>query len=150
MIACGMLLLGLASASPACTVFSDAEDGVLLFGHSGDSRLSETYVWPPPRRGDLHGSPWLGFCRATDPGEMNDAGLCFDATASASFVLNVKPRKTCASPNRPERPMERCATVADVERFFQAYNFSPRGIAQLLFLDPTERFTFYRITGRIV
>ena len=69
LIACGMPLLDLASASPACTVFSDAEDGVLLFCHSEDSRLSETYVWLTPRHVDLHDSPCLGLVGPQIPGE---------------------------------------------------------------------------------
>jgi len=133
--ACATLALALAPPLEACTVFSYVGDDMIRFGNSEDYSLFETYIWFIKPRGELHGALCLGFDGPSLQGGMNDAGLCFDATAGTSFLLNMHPEKTRPPNEWTTLMLERCATVDDVITFMGRYDFSYGGIGQMLFLD---------------
>jgi hypothetical protein len=123
------------ATSNACTVFSYAEGDVLRFGNSEDYDLFDTYIWFLPSGGTLHGALCLGFDGRSLQGGMNDAGLCFDATAGAGFLLNISPDRVRPPGDWPARLLQQCATVDDVIAYIGRYDFSYGGFAQFLFFD---------------
>ncbi|UCF09606.1 MAG: hypothetical protein JSW65_05980 [Candidatus Bipolaricaulota bacterium] len=132
-----LLVIALLAASPcaACTVFSYAVGEILRFGNSEDYDLFNTRIWFVPPGGSLHGALCLGFDGPSLQGGMNDAGLCFDATAGTSFILNAHPEKPRPPGVWTTYLLAQCATVDDVIAFMNRYDFSYGGIAQMLFLD---------------
>jgi hypothetical protein len=131
------LIVAAVTAIPAtaCTVFSYAADGVVLFGNNEDYDRLEPRIWFLEPRGAYHGALCLGWGDWSAQGGMNDAGLCYDATGSTSTLLNWHKEKAEAPPNWPTLVLQRCATVGEVEAFVRRYDFSSKGMAQFLWLD---------------
>lgn len=124
-----------AISAAACTVFSYADDGVVLFGNNEDYDRLEPRIWFLEPRGPYHGALCLGWDDWSIQGGMNDAGLCYDATGSTSTLLNWHKEKPVAPPNWLTLVLQQCATVDEVEAFVRRYDFSSKGMAQFLWLD---------------
>ena len=131
------LIVAAVTAIPAtaCTVFSYAADGVVLFGNNEDYDRLEARIWFLEPRGAYHGALCLGWDDWSIQGGMNDAGLCYDATGSTSTLLNWHKEKPDAPPNWLALVLQRCATVDEVEAFVRRYDFSTSGMAQFLWFD---------------
>jgi len=129
------LLLSAALAGSACTVFSYAGDGVLLFGSNEDYPYLEPHIWFLEGREPYHGALCLGWADWSLQGGMNTAGLCFDATGSTAITLTWHKEKAAAPPGWPKMILQRCATVDEVETFIRRYDFSTSGMAQFLWFD---------------
>ena len=119
----------------ACTVFSYAEGGVLLFGNNEDYDRLEPHIWFLEPRGPYYGALCLGFGERSLQGGMNSAGLCYDATGSCAIGLNWHEEKPAAPYDWLSQVLQRCATVDDVEAFVRQYDFSSSGMAQFLWFD---------------
>jgi len=128
------LVLLLSSIGQACTVFSYADDEIALFGNNEDYHLTP-HIWFVEPRGDYHGVLCLGFDYGATQGAMNTAGLCYDATAGTSHILNWHKELPDAPSYWPSLIMQLCATVDEVETFMRKYDYSTKGMAQFLFFD---------------
>ena len=130
-----VLFLGSGWACGACTVFSYAGDGVLLFGNSEDYDRLIPHIWFLEPASTHHGVLCLGFDQRSLQGGMNDAGLCYDATGSTGHLLNWHPELPEAPWNWPTLVLQQCATVDEVEAFIRRYDYSSKGMAQFLYFD---------------
>jgi len=135
MIVAMAIVLIAGSVNFACTVFSFAGDGVLLFGNNEDFDRLEPRIWFLTAREPYHGVLCLGFDEWALQGGMNDAGLCYDATAGTAIPLNWHKELPSPPPNWLTLVLQRCATVDEVEAFVRQYDFSSSGMAQFLWLD---------------
>lgn len=136
-----LLLVGIAllvgCVGLACTVFSYAGGGALLFGNNEDYDRLEPHIWFLSAREPFHGVLCLGFegeGRSLQGG-MNTAGLCYDATGSTAITLNWHKEKAMAPPGWLTLVLQQCATVDEVEAFVHRCDFSSSGMAQFLWLD---------------
>lgn len=131
-----VLALALANAASgmSCTVFSFANEDVVLFGNNEDYHL-DPYIWFLEARNPYHSVLCLGFDQWALQGGMNDAGLCYDATAGTGMMLNWHKELPDAPPNWPTLVLQQCETVHDVEAWIRRYDFSSKGMAQFLYSD---------------
>lgn len=118
----------------ACTVFSFANEDVLLFGNNEDYHL-DPYIWFVEGRNPYHNVLCLGFDEWALQGGMNDVGLCYDATAGTGIILNWHKELAQAPSNWPTLVLQQCETVDDVEAWIRRYDFSSTGMAQFLYFD---------------
>ena len=135
LIAGAILVSTVTGLCSACTVFSYAGDGVLLFGNNEDYDRLEPHIWFLTGREPYYGVLCLGFDQRSLQGGMNDAGLCYDATGSTAIPLNWHKEKAVAPPSWPALVLQRCATVDEVEVFVSRYDHSSSGMAQYLWFD---------------
>jgi len=127
-------LVLLPSVGVACTVFSFAGNDTVLFGNSEDHD-DVPYIWFLEARGNYHAVLCLGFDCGGMQGGMNDAGLCYDAAAGTSHILNWHQELADAPPDWPTLVLQYCETVDEVEAFIRRYDYSSKGMAQFLYLD---------------
>ncbi len=130
-----IVVVYLSVSGGACTVFSYAGGGVLLFGNNEDYDRLEPHIWFLAPRGPYHGVLCLGFDERSLQGGMNSAGLCYDATGSCAISLNWHKEKPAALPGWLSQVLQRCATVDEVEAYVRQYDFSSSGMAQYLWFD---------------
>ena len=130
-----LLILGMGWACDACTVFSFAGDGILLFGNSEDYNRLTPHIWFLEPTSTHHGVLCLGFDQWSLQGGMNDVGLCYDATGNTGHLLNWRPELPEAPWNWPTLVLQQCETVAEVEAFIRRYDYSAKGMAQFLYFD---------------
>jgi hypothetical protein len=135
-VVAALLLLVLMSYTTvwACTVFSFANENALLFGNNEDYHL-EPVIWFLEGRDPYHNVLCLGFDQGALQGGMNDAGLCYDATAGTGILLNWHKELAQAPGNWPTLVLQQCETVEDVEAWIRRYDFSSSGMAQFLYFD---------------
>jgi hypothetical protein len=131
------IVLPTAAVGAACTVFSYAADGIILFGNNEDYARLEPHIWFVPGRGPYYGVLCLGFGEGAPQGGMDTAGLCYDAAGSTAITLNWHREKATALPGWLTLVLQQCATVDEVEPFVRRYDFSSSGMAQFLWLDRT-------------
>ncbi|MEN6368790.1 MAG: hypothetical protein ABFD77_03710 [Thermotogota bacterium] len=135
-----VLFCALSSATAACTFFSYAGDGLVLFGNSEDHADSSALIWYLPSLGNEYGCLFLGFDADFAQGGMNTAGLAFDAATIAHTPLNDHPELPTPNPiNVGEIALRRCATIEEVVALIQSYNVSYLQRAQLQFTDRSGR-----------
>ena len=129
-------LSALSFAAAACTFFSYAGDGLVLFGNSEDHFDENAVVWYVPAAGDEYGCLFLGFSTGFAQGGMNTAGLTFDAAGIDRAPLNDHPELPTPDPmNFCEIVLRRCATIAEAVELIGSYNLSYIGMAQFQFTD---------------
>ena len=131
---CLLLVLSDFMMGSACTVFSFANEDALLFGNNEDYHLNP-YIWFLEAHDPYHSVLCLGFDQWALQGGMNDAGLCYDATAGTGILLNWHKELPDAPSNWPVLVLQQCETVDDVEAWIRRYDFSSKGMAQFLYFD---------------
>jgi tetratricopeptide (TPR) repeat protein len=115
-----LVLLDGRSAS-ACTIVMASKDGAVLVGNNEDFGSARTRVFFFPAQPGRYGCVLFGFDGAPQGG-MNDQGLFIDANA-------VKPTGWQAQPGKPgyigfifNDILYNCASVAEVQAWFEKYN----------------------------
>jgi len=107
-------LCALSVTAAACTFFSYAGDGLVLFGNSEDHFDENAVLWYVPATGEEYGCLFLGFSTGFAQGGMNAAGLAFDAAGIEPAPLNDHPELPTPDPmNFCEIVLRRCATVEE-------------------------------------
>ena len=125
-------------AAAACTFFSFAGDGLVLFGNSEDHANENTVTWYVPSTAEEYGCLFLGFSTGFAQGGMNTAGLAFDAAGIDSVPLNDHPELPTPDPmNFCEIVLRRCSTIEEAVELIGSYNLSYVGMAQFQFTDRT-------------
>jgi hypothetical protein len=120
----------------ACTVFTAAQDGVVLFAGNEDWKDPYNRIrFFPPEPGKF-GRVYIG-CARYGSGEMgmNDQGLVFDALSVPKRPVRAKHDKPEFAGNLVEKVMEECDSVADVIEVFTRYDRSRYDHSQLMFAD---------------
>ena len=131
-------LCTLSVTAAACTFFSYAGDGLVLFGNSEDHFDENAVLWYVPATGEEYGCLFLGFSTGFAQGGMNAAGLAFDAAGTESAPLNDHPELPTPDPmNFCEIVLRRCATVEQAVELIGSYNLSYVTTAQFQFTDRT-------------
>jgi hypothetical protein len=131
-------LCSLSVGTPACTFFSYAGDGLVLFGNSEDHYDENAMLWYVPGSGNEHGCLFLGFSTSFAQGGVNTAGLAFDAAAIDRTPLNDHPELPTPDPmNFCEIVLRQCATIEEAVELIGSYNLSYVGMAQFQFADRT-------------
>ncbi len=126
----------LSLTAAACTFFSYAGDGLVLFGNSEDHYDENAVLWYVPATGDEYGCLFLGFSTGFAQGGMNTAGLAFDAAGIESAPLNDHPELPTPDPmNFCVIVLRRCATVEQAVELIGSYNLSYVTSAQFQFTD---------------
>lgn len=131
-----VVLLTNAGALNACTVFTAAQDGVVLFAGNEDWKDPYNRIrFFPPEPGKF-GRVYIG-CARYGSGEMgmNDQGLVFDALSVPKHPVKSAGDKPEYPGNLVEKVMEECETVADVIEVFKRYDNSRYDHSQLMFAD---------------
>ena len=131
-------LCALSGAAAACTFFSYAGDGLVLFGNSEDHFDENAVVWYVPATGEEYGCLFLGFGTGFAQGGMNAAGLAFDAAGIEPAPLDDHPELPTPDPmNFCEIVLRRCATIEEAVELIGSYNLSYVTMAQFQFTDRT-------------
>ncbi len=131
-------LSALSITAAACTFFSYAGDGLVLFGNSEDHFDENSVVWYVPGTSDEYGCLFLGFSTGFAQGGMNTAGLAFDAAGIEPAPLNDHPELPTPDPmNFCEIVLRRCATIEEAVGLIGSYNLSYVTMAQFQFTDRT-------------
>ena len=138
---CLVLILLFLSVVPlagvACTFFSYAGDGLVLFGNSEDYFYENTTVRFVPATEDDYGCLFVGFGGSAQGG-MNTAGLAFDAASIDASPMNDHPELPLPDPmNFCEIVLRKCATIDEAVELIRSYNLSYVESAQFLFTDRT-------------
>ena len=129
-------LCTLSVTAAACTFFSYAGDGLVLFGNSEDHFDENSAVWYVPATGDEYGCLFLGFSTGFAQGGMNTAGLAFDAAGIEPAPLDDHPELPTPDPmNFCEIVLRQCATIEEAVELIGSYNLSYVTMAQFQFTD---------------
>ena len=125
----------------ACTVFTAANDTLVLVGNGEDWRQSDPYVWYVPPTPDAYGVVYFGFEVVSGYwhtfGGMNDQGLFWDILSTPTYPSGYSSDKPVYPEYLPNLVMERCASIEEVLDIFDAYDLSFMGTAreQYMFAD---------------
>ena len=132
--------------APACTAFCAAVEGRVLVGNNEDLLDPSTRLWfIPPEKG-AHGRLYVGYEFAWPQGGMNDHGLFWDGFGVPPTQIPALGKPPLAPhpgaiPNTPypgaalDRILADCATVEEVIRLFQKYQFPWTERAVLMVAD---------------
>ena len=120
----------------ACTFGMATLDGTTLFGSNEDNDKADTNIWFLPAEEGKYGRVYLGYNDGFTQGGMNNKGLCFDGASTPTSNLKYNPKKKAYEGNLIEKIMEECATVDDVVKMVDEYQFAVlKNQGQLMFAD---------------
>jgi len=124
-----------------CTMITAANDTIVLAGNNEDYSDPDTYVWFT-RKSEFrkYGCIFFGYSNMRPQGGMNEAGLCFDAFATAPNPVSVLYEdELLLFPYTDDNPhdmvMRSCSTVSEVIILMKQYNLSFMKNYQLMFVD---------------
>ena len=129
------LAIVIASPARACTVFSIAGGGSVVFAGNEDGSAAGARVWFVAPADGRRGAVYLGFADGFRQAGMNDAGLCYDITACPRMALEPREGRTDPETNLIQEAMDRCATVDEVVDLFAAHNLRGFERVQAIFAD---------------
>jgi hypothetical protein len=125
----GMFLLSVRPA-PACTMVMAARNGVILVGNNEDWKNPRTRYTVVPASPGRFGCIHFGFDDGFPQGGLNERGLFVDANAVAPTGWQVDPRKSSISRHVMLEILQTCATITDVQAFFEKTNVFSLGRAR--------------------
>jgi len=133
LVLCSILISHSASA---CTFFVATVKGTTFFGSNEDNDKADTNIWFLPAEPGKYGGVYLGFNDGFAQGGMNDKGLCFDGSSTPKANLIFHAKKKNYQGNLIKKIMEECATVDDVVKMVDEYQFRVlQKQGQLMFAD---------------
>jgi predicted choloylglycine hydrolase len=112
------------SAGPllACTIVMAFKDGKILVGNNEDRAFYGTTVRVLPATEKFFGRIFFGYTDAPVQGGMNDKGLVIDGNALRPTGWKPEEGKPYFRGNVISYILANCATVKDVQAFFEKYN----------------------------
>ena len=111
-------------------------DGTTFFGSNEDNEKADTNIWFLPAEEGKYGGVYLGYNDGFAQGGMNDRGLCFDGASTPRSNLRFHPKKKAYEGNLIKKVMEECATVDEVVKMIDDYQFTVlQKQGQLMFAD---------------
>jgi len=130
---CSMLMSNTVSA---CTFCMATLNGTTFFGSNEDNDKADTNIWFLPAEEGKFGRVYLGYNDGFTQGGMNDKGLCFDGASTPKSNLKFNPKKKAYRGNLIAKIMEECATVSEVIKMVDEYQFTVlQKQGQLMFAD---------------
>jgi hypothetical protein len=105
-----------------CTIVMAARDGLVLAGNNEDRNHPQTIVTFLPETGSFYGRVVFGYNDAPIQGGMNDQGLFIDGNALAPTGWKPDPEKQTFLGISMMVILGTCATIEDVQGFFEKYN----------------------------
>ena len=119
-----------------CTVFLVSRGDVVLAGNNEDYTDKDTKIWFHPKDEHSFGRVYFGFGNGFPQGGMNDHGLFFDGLALQD-PFDAAPGREGFDGNLIDKGMRECATVEQVVRLFEHYDFPALANGQLFVGDAT-------------
>jgi len=120
----------------ACTFCMATLNGTTLFGSNEDNDKAASNIWFLPAEEGKYGRVYLGYNDGFTQGGMNDKGLCFDGASTPKSNLKYHPKKKAYKGNLIAKIMEECATVDEVVKMVDEYQFTVlQKQGQLMFAD---------------
>jgi hypothetical protein len=105
-----------------CTIVMAARDGLALAGNNEDRNHPQTIVTFIPASESFYGRVVFGYDDAPNQGGMNDQGLFIDANAIAPTGWKPDPAKQSFQGSAMMVILGTCATIEDVQAFFEKNN----------------------------
>jgi hypothetical protein len=129
--------LSLLSVRPvwACTMVMAARNGVVLAGNNEDWKNPKTRYTVVPAAPGRFGCIHFGFDDGSPQGGLNERGLFIDGNAVAPTGWKVDPKKSSLSRHVMLDILQTCATIADVQTYFEKYNVFALGQARFPVAD---------------
>jgi hypothetical protein len=135
-LAVAVVLAVPARAVLACSAFSIAGDGLVLFASNEDFWDPDTKVWFVPATEGTYGRVYFGYSDLLPQGGMNEAGLAYDGFAtSPEPILRGRDKPPITERELIETAMARCATVDEVLRLVDRFNLQVMQSFMLMFAD---------------
>jgi hypothetical protein len=129
------VLLAMAPAALACTMFAASDGKLCLAGNNEDWSDPETYAWFKPGTEGEHGRVLFGFGNKWPQGGVNDRGLMFDGAATAHLAQTEGAGKPRFPIDILDRVMRECATVDEAVAMLDRYHMPFMDRAMLFFAD---------------
>lgn len=122
---------------PSCTIVYASDESMTLAGNNEDYRGRLTRIHFLPAEEERFGRVYFGFDVVGFPqGGMNEKGLFFDAaTLDRTVLVPRHPDKPAVKGPLILKAMEECASVDEVLRLFEHYDYSGRMGGQYLVGD---------------
>ncbi len=114
-----------------CTIVMAARDGLVLAGNNEDRNHPQTIATFLPASESFYGRVVFGYDDAPIQGGMNDQGLFIDGNALAPTGWTADPDRQEFRGNAMMVILGTCATIEDVQGFFEKYNI--RGLERARF-----------------
>ena len=109
-----------APASPACTVFADAQDGMVLAGRNWDMTECQPVMWLVPAQEGMHGRVCFGRHDDCEDG-MNDQGLFAAVAASPPSGRFKSSEGPIGCPAALDFVLAHCATVDEAIAWWEKH-----------------------------
>ena len=134
-----LLILLCFSAGPllSCTIVMAFKDGKILIGNNEDRAFYDTAIRVLPATEKFFGRIIFGYTDAPFQGGMNDKGLVIDGNALRPTGWKPEESKPYFRGNVISYILANCATVADVQAFFEKYNIGALDRARFPVADRT-------------
>lgn len=105
-----------------CTIVMAAKNGIVLVGNNEDWKNPKTKISFIPTFDKNYGRIFFGFNDGICQGGMNDQGLFIDANALSPTGWKPEQGKPNYVGNLMLTILAKCATIEDVQTFFETYN----------------------------
>lgn len=120
----------------ACSAFSIAGDGLVLFADNEDFWDPGTKMWFVPASEGSYGRVYFGYGGLLPEGGLNEAGLAYGGYATSSKpVLRGQGKPAISERELIDTAMATCATVEEVLALFDRHNLEVMESFMLMFAD---------------
>lgn len=138
LLAAALAIVAPSARVVACSAFSVAGDGLVLFAVNEDFWDPDTKMWLVPASEGSYGRVYFGYSDLLPQGGMNEAGLAYDGFATPPKPVQRGREKAPISERALiDSAMATCATVDDVVRLVERHNLQVMESFMLMFADRT-------------
>jgi hypothetical protein len=136
LLAAALAIVAPSARVVACSAFSVAGDGLVLFAVNEDFWDPDTKMWLVPASEGSYGRVYFGYSGLLPEGGMNEAGLAYDGFATPPKPVQRGREKPLISERELiDTAMASCATVEEVLALFDRHNLEVMKSFMLMFAD---------------